>query len=813
MVRSRKGKAAGKESKGDKGVDHAVGTASPPALEVQPLFGPDSATWAPSSNTALRLLLLVRLTGAILSPIMDCDETFNYWEPLHFLMYGRGLQTWEYAPQFALRSYGYIWPHAAAVYTLGGALGVSKPTQFSILRTVLATITALCEVYLYEGLQRRFGRALARLSLLFTVLSVGMWHAAPAFLPSSFAMQATAVAYGAWLRGPAHWPLAVAVAAASVLLGWPFAGLVFLPLGLHVLAITLAAMLGKVRVGQSPAGLLGGVVLAGVAGVVLPAAYGIGVDAVHYGGAPLLAVWNIIKYNVLGQGGGGRGSELYGVEPVSYYVKNLLLNWSIAAPAAAAALPLLLLLWLVGAAAGARQGGTRPGQRLLPPPSTLLPRWLRGSPQASHAAVLWGAVALWVGFMASRPHKEERFLFPVFGLIPPLAAFALLTAQRLAAAGTREACGTCSLLPTVVLGVFALLALGRAALLVAGYGGALNAWHVVHHVVLGGWGEGRALAKAIAGQVPMVPLALGAMLGWRTGNVSTATGGLNGNATFHAARTLAGWGAPPRGAAWWLPPAAMDHAFHVAVAGDLVPGGDVAGRWVGEAGLPGLLPPAPVQPPAEGMREGHDWDTLTARGHSAYYGGRACLGKEWYRLPSHHFAPGVTAPGLSDLPPRHGMPPRTPGGPLQIAFVQGGFGGHLPQMYLHPLRGGTAAQVSGFNDENKGSPWAFVHPDTCDVVVDLHLPGETHEGEPWFQDAGPANQQHVANEEWVSVWSGRFLLPDRAAGWSRLLYIPGLSEAAWERTGAAAWYRVMVRRDVAQTLAPHALEGKPPPTG
>jgi hypothetical protein len=33
---------------------------------------------------------------------------YNYWEPLHFLLYGKGFQTWEYAPEYAIRSYAYV---------------------------------------------------------------------------------------------------------------------------------------------------------------------------------------------------------------------------------------------------------------------------------------------------------------------------------------------------------------------------------------------------------------------------------------------------------------------------------------------------------------------------------------------------------------------------------------------------------------------------------------------------------------------------------------------------------------------------------
>lgn len=43
--------------------------------------------------------------------------------------------------------------------------------------------------------------------------------------------------------------------------------------------------------------------------------------------------WWCRKYNVL-DAGEGRGDELYGVEPASYYLKNLFLNTSVAFPLA-----------------------------------------------------------------------------------------------------------------------------------------------------------------------------------------------------------------------------------------------------------------------------------------------------------------------------------------------------------------------------------------------------------------------------------------------------------------------------------------------
>jgi hypothetical protein len=38
-------------------------------------------------------LLAVRLLSAAVNTVHDCDEVFNYWEPLHFLLHGYGLQT------------------------------------------------------------------------------------------------------------------------------------------------------------------------------------------------------------------------------------------------------------------------------------------------------------------------------------------------------------------------------------------------------------------------------------------------------------------------------------------------------------------------------------------------------------------------------------------------------------------------------------------------------------------------------------------------------------------------------------------------
>ena len=51
-----------------------------------------SEPWCPSMKLSLKLFLTVRLSAAVWSTVADCDETYNYWEPMHFLLYGKGFQ-------------------------------------------------------------------------------------------------------------------------------------------------------------------------------------------------------------------------------------------------------------------------------------------------------------------------------------------------------------------------------------------------------------------------------------------------------------------------------------------------------------------------------------------------------------------------------------------------------------------------------------------------------------------------------------------------------------------------------------------------
>jgi alpha-1,2-mannosyltransferase len=104
----------------------------------------------PSADVAFKVLLSARICASIWSHISDCDETFNYWEPLHYLLYNKGLQTWEYSPEFALRSYTYLMIHGAPAYIYKQIFDPNPMLVFYFIRLLLGLGCAFSEVYFYK---------------------------------------------------------------------------------------------------------------------------------------------------------------------------------------------------------------------------------------------------------------------------------------------------------------------------------------------------------------------------------------------------------------------------------------------------------------------------------------------------------------------------------------------------------------------------------------------------------------------------------------------------------------------------------------
>lgn len=370
----------------------------------------------------LPLHIAYRIYVANRMPIMDCDETFNYWEVVHFLLFReQSLQTWEYANEFALRTYAYLTPIVGIgrIYLQILQSGIlpswmwsllteqefdpsrsSKIALFVLLRSTLGATTAYAEVSFCRAIVEQgyttddetngingrcrsdktngktfvptTGSSYTRLwfnlvgwvteCLLFS--STGMAHSAAALLPSSTLCGLWMLAAAAYLRKE-NVRFCVLAVTATLAVGWPFGVLVFIPLGIGVLVREQKQIMAFIFLRIVPITIV-------LQGLVML------VDYQHYGRI-VSPSWNILLYNT--QAG---GDELYGVEPLSYYIKNLVLNFNyVALSGTLGVLPLTL--------------------PLLRSSSTWLEGW-----------ILMAPFYLWVWVVFPRPHKEERFLYPIY---------------------------------------------------------------------------------------------------------------------------------------------------------------------------------------------------------------------------------------------------------------------------------------------------------------------------------------------------------------------------------------------------------------
>ncbi|PXF45453.1 Alpha-1,2-mannosyltransferase ALG9 [Gracilariopsis chorda] len=343
------------------------------------------------------VLAFVRSFGAIFSPIADCDETFNYWEPMHFLLFGFGLQTWEYSPVYCLRSFAFLFPYAAVakigmvvhphISPLTDVTGIQSPKIFSFyaLRLVQSLMSCFAETYLIEATYDRFGASAAWFLLLFLISSAGLFRSAAEFLPSSFAMICLCVAVSAWMKNKFF--VAVFFVALATLLGWVFAAALAVPMAIHMV-LQRNGLATFVR----NAFTCGFLVLA----------YMVPIDSFLYGKLAIPPL-NHILYNVFPEE--GTGSHIFGVENWSFYVINLFLNCNFAAALVIGFPIVVFVAWL---ASVYDASGVQLWERII----FLSPAYV--------------ALAVFL----PQPHKEERFLAPCYPLIALVAAVAMSDCLR-----------------------------------------------------------------------------------------------------------------------------------------------------------------------------------------------------------------------------------------------------------------------------------------------------------------------------------------------------------------------------------------------
>ncbi|EGN93107.1 glycosyltransferase family 22 protein [Serpula lacrymans var. lacrymans S7.3] len=364
--------------------------------------------WNPNFSTAIRILLLVRVAGAMYSNIQDCDEVFNFWEPLHYLDRGYGFQTWEVTPTYAIRSWAYILLHLLPA-RFAFAIGHGKRPAFFAIRILLAVMSVMCEAKLHRTVVEKINERVGRYLFFMLLLSAGMWNASAAFLPSSFAMYASTLAFSyavepASIKNNRRTLFATLLFATGAIVGWPFALALAIPFVFEELFIY-----GADRVepsSRSPWMVSRWVrLLAAGSTAALIFVPVIACDSVAYGHWSIVP-WNIIRYNIFG--GSERGPDLYGTSPWYFYIFNLLLNFNVLVILALSSLP---ALYITSKVDRHRLGLRKPAQNQSSP-FTLL-------------ALRLAPMYVWIGILTAQAHKEERFMFPAYPMICFNAAVAL----------------------------------------------------------------------------------------------------------------------------------------------------------------------------------------------------------------------------------------------------------------------------------------------------------------------------------------------------------------------------------------------------
>eukprot|EP00584_Thalassiosira_punctigera_P021570 CAMPEP_0172563432 /NCGR_PEP_ID=MMETSP1067-20121228/100647_1 /TAXON_ID=265564 ORGANISM="Thalassiosira punctigera, Strain Tpunct2005C2" /NCGR_SAMPLE_ID=MMETSP1067 /ASSEMBLY_ACC=CAM_ASM_000444 /LENGTH=479 /DNA_ID=CAMNT_0013353879 /DNA_START=518 /DNA_END=1957 /DNA_ORIENTATION=+ len=233
---------------------------------------------------------------------------------------------------------------------------------------------------------------MAHWTAICSLTAAGNFHAGQAFLPSSSVMILWRLSAANQLRDnhafAIFWGL---LAVLSV--GWPFCAVLFLSTGFW--ALWKASGLGGGGGRRFRLDSVVRVLLRTALHAIIIQALVMATDYYFYG-RMVSPIWNIFVYNAR-----SGGDELYGVEPLSYYIKNLLLNFNLVSLLGFASLPAILSRKLA---------------------ERFYPDRLQGNDDKSIKRdnleiLVLAPMYAWMAIVLPRPHKEERFLFPIYPIL------------------------------------------------------------------------------------------------------------------------------------------------------------------------------------------------------------------------------------------------------------------------------------------------------------------------------------------------------------------------------------------------------------
>lgn len=409
------------------------------------------------------ILLSLNVLAAMYSPIQDCDEVFNYWEPTHYLNYRYGLQTWEYAPEFSLRSWLYIVVHSV-FGKVGSFLSSNKSFEFYFIRVILAVVCTLSETRLIFAISSTLNPRIGIIFGLVIGLSPGMFHASVAYLPSSFAMYAAMLGAAAFMnwRGGLKSAEGIMWFGIGGIVGWPFAVALIIPFAAEDLFLAALGREWSELIYRYLDGIVRCVIVLVSKWFLGPPSFcdiqptqalQVSIDTFFYHKIVVMP-WRIVMYNVFGDS--RRGPSIFGTEPWDFYVRNLLLNFNVWFLLALFAGPMLVLNILLRSQSMSKRFPIRYFVFTIP-------------------------FYLWLAIFSLQPHKEERFMYPAYPFLCLNAAIALhILLSYIGDSGSRNMMG--KIPGQVKLAIVSIFMLGAATVSILRTAGVVSAYRAPLHV-------------------------------------------------------------------------------------------------------------------------------------------------------------------------------------------------------------------------------------------------------------------------------------------------------------------------------------------
>lgn len=292
------------------------------------------------------------------------DETFQYLEPAHRLLFGSGVLTWEFLD--GIRSW--LLPGIVAAVMGPVSLVDPDPAAYVLVLRVLCVLASLSVPFVgFQLVARRFGPVAGLLAGLLCALATETVYFAPVIMTEPLATDAALLAIWLGDAAPGHKLARRRLLAAGLLFG--------LAASLRIQYAPVLGLVALVQHARSPRNVA--IVAAGGIAVVV-AVLG-GLDALTWG-VPFQSVWLNYQRNVV------EGvSSAIGTEPWFYYAAYYVVAWGMAAP-------VLLACAVLGAV---------------------------------RVPVLGAVVLGTIGLHSLMPHKEVRFVFLATACMPMLVGLGL----------------------------------------------------------------------------------------------------------------------------------------------------------------------------------------------------------------------------------------------------------------------------------------------------------------------------------------------------------------------------------------------------